>query len=133
MRLWPSLAALSQSLKILDHGVTICFEMHGGDMIYNPSLMMRVRDEIGPTAPCNFDMSNLWYQGIDPSDALRYVGDIVQQVHAKVIGLRQHHIHLQGLMDNSSPENPAGRSWNCTLSVWEHSETSGQSLLRRSA
>ena len=106
-----------------DHGVTICFEMHGGDMIYNPSLMIRLRDEIGPVAACNFDISHLWYQGIDPSEAVQYLGDVVQHVHAKDISLHQHHIRLKGLMDNSTPENPADRSWNYTLSGWGHGAT----------
>ena len=31
-----------------DHGVTLCFEMHGGDMIHNPVTLKRLHEEIGP-------------------------------------------------------------------------------------
>lgn len=103
-----------------DHGVTLCFEMHGGDMIYNPTSLMRLREAIGPVIACNFDISHMWYQGITPSEAVRFLGDVVQHVHAKDVSLEQHNIRIKGLMDNSTPENPAERSWNYTLAGWGH-------------
>jgi sugar phosphate isomerase/epimerase len=105
-----------------DHGVTLCFEMHGGDMIFNPATMMRLREELGPVACCNLDFGHLWYQSIDPIAAVRYLGDVIQHVHAKDTVLHQDNVRVKGLMDHTSTERPAERSWNYTLVGWGHDE-----------
>lgn len=106
-----------------DHGVTLCFEMHGGDMIFNPTTMKRLRDELGPVACCNLDFGHLCYQSIDPMAAVRYLGDIIQHVHVKDTALHEDNIRVKGLMDHTSTELPAERSWNYTLVGWGHDET----------
>ena len=98
-----------------DHGVTLCFEMHGGDMIHNPIKVMRLREEIGPVVACNFDYSHMWYQGIDPCAAVSYLGDVIQHVHAKDIRIHHHNARLRGMMDTTSTETPEQRSWNYTV------------------
>jgi sugar phosphate isomerase/epimerase len=105
-----------------DHGVTICFEMHGGDMIHNPVTMKRLHDEVGPAAACNFDISHLWYQGIDPIEALFYLGPLVQHVHAKDILISRHNARLRGMMDSTSTEEFSERAWTYTLAGWGHDE-----------
>ena len=103
-----------------DHGVTLCFEMHGGDMVHNPPTFMRLRDEIGPVAACNFDISHMWYQSIDPLEAVRYLGDTIGHVHLKDTCIHQHHARVKGLMDTTSTEKPTDRSWTYTLVGWGH-------------
>lgn len=105
-----------------DHGVTLCFEMHGGDMIHNPVTLKRLHEEIGPVVACNFDISHLWYQGIDPVDALYYLGPLVQHVHAKDILINRHNARVRGMMDSTSTEQSAERSWTYTLAGWGHDE-----------
>lgn len=113
-----------------DHGVTLCFEMHGGDMIYNPTSLMRLREAIGPVIACNFDISHMWYQGITPSEAVRFLGDVVQHVHAKDVSLEQHNIRIKGLMDNSTPENPANAPGTTPWPGGDMMRRSGRSLSR---
>ena len=105
-----------------DNGVTLCFEMHGGDMVHNPVTFTRLREAIGPVAACNFDISHMWYQGIDPLEAIRYLGPAVQHVHAKDTLIHDHNTRLRGLMDSTSTEEPENRSWNYTLAGWGHDE-----------
>ena len=105
-----------------DHGVTLCFEMHGGDVVHNPVTLMRLRDAIGPVAACNFDIAHMWYQRIDPIEAIRYLGPAVQHVHAKDTLIHEHNARLRGLMDSTSTEEPENRSWNYTLAGWGHDE-----------
>ena len=105
-----------------DHGVTLCFEMHGGDMIHNPVAVKRLHDEIGPVVACNFDISHLWYQGIDPIEAARFLGPLIQHVHVKDVTFHPHNARLRGNTDSSTPEQPADRSWTYTLVGWGHSE-----------
>lgn len=105
-----------------DHGVTLCFEMHGGDMIHNPVTVMRLHEEIGPVVACNFDFSHMWYQSIDPMAALHYLGPLVQHVHAKDTLIHSHNVRVRGLMDSGTPEHPEQRSWTYTLVGWGHDE-----------
>ena len=112
-----------------DHGVTICFEMHGGDLIHNPVTFKRLRDEIGPVAACNFDTSQMWFQGIDPIDALHELGPLVQNVHAKDLLIQDHHARLRGLMDTTTMEQPENRAWTYTIPGWGHDEMTWRKLV----
>ena len=105
-----------------DHGVTLCFEMHGGDMIHNPITLKRLHDEIGPVVACNFDISHLWYQHIDPIAALHYLGPLVQHVHAKDTMIHDENARLRGVMDAGTTERPDQRAWTYTLTGWAHGE-----------
>ena len=112
-----------------DHGVTLCFEMHGGDMVHNPVTLKRLREEIGPVAACNFDISHMWYQGIDPVEALHFLGPLVQHVHAKDILVCRHNARVRGMMDGTSSEQFADRSWTYTLAGWGHDEATWREFI----
>ncbi len=103
-----------------DHGVTLCFEMHGGDMIHNPVTLMRLRQELGPVTACNFDIAHMWYQGIDPIEAVRYLGDAIQHVHVKDTRIHDANARIKGMMDTTTIEQPEQRSWTYTLVGWGH-------------
>ena len=66
-----------------DHGVTLCFEMQINDMVHSPVKLRRLRDELGPVVACNYDISHMWVQGIDPLAAIHELGDLIQAVHLK--------------------------------------------------
>ena len=105
-----------------DHGVTLCFEMHGGDMIHNPVKVKRLHDEIGPVVACNFDIAHMWYQRIDPVEAARFLGPLIQHVHVKDTLIHEHNARVRGLMDTTSTEEPENRAWNYTVCGWGHGE-----------
>ena len=105
-----------------DHGVTLCFEMMGGDMVHNPVTLKRLHNEIGPVVACNFDPSHMWYQGIDPIEALRYLGPLVQHVHVKDTLIHSHHARLRGFMHAGPAGKPEERVWTDTLAGWGHDE-----------
>ena len=105
-----------------DHGVTLCFELHGGDMVHNPTALMRLREEIGPVACANFDFSHMWYQHIDPVEAIRFLGPIIQHVHLKDTLFYDHHMRVKGVFDSGTTEHPEERSWNYTIVGWGHGE-----------
>ena len=96
--------------------------MHGGDILFKPTTMMRPREELGPVAYCNLDFGHLCYQSIDPMAAVRHLGDVIQHVHVKDTALQEGNIHLKGLMNYMSTEIPAERSWDYTLVGWGHDE-----------
>ena len=68
-----------------DHGVRIAIEMHPGFVVYSPETMLRLRDAAGKAVGCNFDPSHLFWQRIDPIEAVRVLGEAgaLFHVHAK--------------------------------------------------
>ena len=66
---------IKQAKFAADHGVKIAIEMHPGFVVYSPETMLRLRAIAGPTIGCNFDPSHMFWQGIDPIEAIRVLGD----------------------------------------------------------
>jgi len=66
-----------------DHGVKIAIEMHPGFVVYSPETLLRLRSIAGPTVGCNYDPSHMFWQSIDPIEAIRVLGDSIFHVHAK--------------------------------------------------
>lgn len=104
------------------HGCRLCFEMHPGDVVFNPETLMRLRAEIGPVVGCNFDPSHLFWQGIDPLEALRFLGDAVYHVHAKDVEVLRHNTRVNGVLDPKPFGQVAIRSWIWRTPGWGHGE-----------
>jgi sugar phosphate isomerase/epimerase len=75
---WKELAAFAA-----DHGVVYNFEMHPGEWVYCPDRLLQMRDALGEVVCCNFDPSHLFWQGINPADAIRRLGPMIRHMHAK--------------------------------------------------
>lgn len=106
-----------------DHGVTLCFEPQVNDMIHTPEKLRRLRDEVGDVVACNFDISHMWVQGIDPLEAIHYLGDLIQNVHLKDTLIHEPNRRLRGYFDSTPINRPAKRSWTFTIPGWGHNET----------
>ena len=105
-----------------DHGVTICFEMQVADMLNTPVKMKKFAEQLGPVAACNFDISHMWAQGIDPVTALRYLGPLVQHVHLKDTYINDYNVRLNGMNNSVSAREPENRSWVFTQPGWGHDD-----------
>jgi sugar phosphate isomerase/epimerase len=112
-----------------DHGITLCFEMHGGDVVHNPITLMRLHDAVGGAVACNVDFAHLWYQGIDPIEAIRFLGPLVRHVHAKDTLIHKHNARLRGLTDSGTPEHPETRAWTYTLPGWGHGAATWREII----
>ncbi len=66
-----------------DHGVKICIEMHPGFTVYNPETLMKLRNICGKNIGANLDPSHLFWQGIDPANAVKVLKDAIFHIHAK--------------------------------------------------
>jgi len=66
-----------------DHGARIAIEMHPGFLAYSPETLLRLRAAAGDNVGCNFDPSHLFWQGIDPTEAVRSLGSLVYNAAAK--------------------------------------------------
>ena len=105
-----------------DHGVTLCFEMQVNDMIHTPEKLRRLHDEVGEVVACNFDISHMWVQGIDPFVAMHYLNGLIQNVHLKDTLIHKPNAQLRGLFDSTSLEEYPKRSWTFTIPGWGHDE-----------
>ena len=103
-----------------DHGVTLCFEMQVNQLVHNPVQLRRLRDEIGPVVACNFDISHMWVQGIDPLEAIHYLGDLIENVHLKDTLIHRPNARLRGLFDTNGAD--AERAWTFAPPGWGHGE-----------
>jgi len=93
------------------HGVKIAFEMHPGFCVYNPETLMRIRKECGDTIGANFDPSHLFWQGIDPVAAIRYLGDAIYFFHAKDTKIDPINNAANGVLDTKPYGDEINRSW----------------------
>ena len=94
------------------HGIEkIALEMHPGFCVYNPETLMRLRDAVGPLIGANFDPSHLFWQGIDPVAAIRYLGDAIYFFHAKDTKIDPINSTANGVLDTKPYGDEINRAW----------------------
>ena len=94
------------------HGIEkIALEMHPGFCVYNPETLMKLRNAVGPLIGANFDPSHLFWQGIDPVAAIRYLGDAIYFFHAKDTKIDAINSGINGVLDTKNFSDELHRSW----------------------
>ena len=93
------------------HGVRVAFEMHPGFCVYNPETLMKLRAAVGDTIGANFDPSHLFWQGIDPVAAIRYLGDAIYYFHAKDTKIDEINTAANGVLDTKPYGDEINRAW----------------------
>jgi sugar phosphate isomerase/epimerase len=104
------------------HGCRLCFEMHPNDVVHNPAGLQRLREEIGPVIGCNFDPSHLFWQGIDPIEAMRAVAPMMYHVHAKDTQVMDHVRRVNGVLDPKPFSELDRRAWDFRTVGYGHGE-----------
>jgi sugar phosphate isomerase/epimerase len=97
-----------------DKGVKVAMEMHGGYSVHSPATAIRMRQETGCKAlGANLDPSHMWWQGIDPAMAARYLGkeDCLFYCHAKDAFIDPNYVSYYGVTDMQSFGTTYGRGW----------------------
>jgi sugar phosphate isomerase/epimerase len=96
-----------------DAGICIAFEAHPGFAVYNPETLLKLRRLAGDNLGANLDPSHLFWQGIDPVEAARVLGDAgaIYHVHAKDLALDPHNARVNGVLDTKSYGDLHQRSW----------------------
>jgi sugar phosphate isomerase/epimerase len=95
-----------------NHGVTeIAFEMHPNFVVYNPETLLRLREAAGPAIGANFDPSHLFWQGIDPIEAVRALKGCIWHVHAKDTKIDDINTSRNGVLDTKNYTRELERSW----------------------
>lgn len=95
------------------HGVKIAFEAHPGMTVHNPLDIVRLHKAAGKNLGANLDPSHFFWQGIDPVEAARYLGEnkCIFHVHAKDTKIDPKNSGLFGNLDIQSYGDVANRSW----------------------
>lgn len=102
-----------EAMFAADHGVRLAFEMHPGFVVYNPETLLRLRAECGNNIGANFDPSHLFWQGIDPIEAVRVLGaaKTIYHVHAKDTQVFEANVRVNGVLDTKHYRDELNRAW----------------------
>ncbi len=104
---WKETAAFAKA-----HGIEkIAFEMHPGFVVYNPETCLKLRAAVGDIIGANFDPSHLFWQGIDPVEAIKALKGAIYHFHAKDTRIDKANTSVNGVLDTKSYGDLLGRSW----------------------
>ena len=104
---WKETAKLAEEIGIKK----IAFEMHPGFCVYNPSTLLKLREAVGDIIGANFDPSHLFWQGIDPVEAIKALGGAIYHFHAKDTKIDAHNTSVNGVLDTTPYGDILNRSW----------------------
>ncbi|WP_407569334.1 sugar phosphate isomerase/epimerase family protein [Deinococcus altitudinis] len=111
------------------HGVRVAIEMHPGFCVFQPKQALRLREATRSNVGVNFDPSHLFWQGIDPVKAIRYLGDSIYHFHAKDTALDPVNLPIKGVLDSDPYEDIAGRSWVFRSVGYGHPESDWRDMV----
>lgn len=95
------------------HGVKIGLELHGGFSVHTPATLLRLREAAGEAIGANLDPSHMWWQGIDPVQAIHILGrqGAIHHFHAKDTVIDPVNVNMHGLTDMQSYTKMLDRAW----------------------
>ncbi|MBD7967904.1 sugar phosphate isomerase/epimerase family protein [Paenibacillus gallinarum] len=96
-----------------DHDVKVGLELHGGFSVHTPATLLRLREAAGEAIGANLDPSHMWWQGIDPVEAIKILGreGAIHHFHAKDTTIDPVNVNMYGLTDMQSYTNMQTRAW----------------------
>ncbi|MDR1539267.1 MAG: sugar phosphate isomerase/epimerase [Clostridiales bacterium] len=89
----------------------IALELHPGFCVYNPRTLLQLREAVGSTIGANFDPSHLFWQGIDPTDALKALKGAVHHFHAKDTKVKDSNVKVNGVLETTRYDDFLNRGW----------------------
>jgi sugar phosphate isomerase/epimerase len=110
--------------RAADADIKVCIEMHPHNVVYNPATMIRLATEIGAThVGAEMDPSHLFWQGIEPIEAVAALGDLVYNAAAKDTRINAA-ARINGVLDDRfgrvhpDDKGAVGLGGRFTLSRW---------------
>jgi len=96
-----------------DHDVDVAIEMHPNMLVYEPTGMLELRERTNEYVGANFDPSHLFWQGIDITEAIRFLGeeDAIHHFHAKDTKVYESNSRVKGVLDTEPYTEEPDRSW----------------------
>jgi sugar phosphate isomerase/epimerase len=117
---WSDLAEFAD-----DQGVDVAIEMHPNMLVYEPTGMLDLREATNERIGANFDPSHLYWQGIEVTDAIRFLGerDAIHHFHAKDTKVYEPQSRIKGVLDTTSYTDEPNRSWLFRSIGYGHGES----------
>lgn len=122
---WKETAALAKEIGIKK----IAFEMHPGFCVYNPSTLLKLREAVGDIIGANLDPSHLFWQGIDPCEAIKMLKGAIYHFHAKDTKIDAANTSKVGVLDTQGYGDIMGRSWVFRTVGYGHSELEWRNII----
>jgi sugar phosphate isomerase/epimerase len=96
-----------------DRGIKIGLELHGGFSVHTPATLLRLREAAGEVIGANLDPSHMWWQGIDPVQAVHILGraGAIHHFHAKDTSIDPINVNRHGVTDMQSYAKMLDRAW----------------------
>ena len=104
---WKETAKLAEEIGIKK----IAFEMHPGFCVYNPATLLRLREAVGPIIGANVDPSHLFWQGMDPCEAIKMLKGAIYHFHAKDTKIDAANAARIGVLDTQDYGDILNRTW----------------------
>lgn len=104
------------------YNIRIAIEPHPGFIVYNNETALRMRRECGENIGVNFDPSHYFWQGMNPSQSIKQIGDAIYHFHAKDTQIEPRNTELNGVLDTKSYEDISNRSWIFRTVGYGHDE-----------
>ena len=122
---WKS--AVEEAAK---YGVTkIALEMHPGFACYNPYTLMKLREAVGDAIGANFDPSHLFWQGIEPCEAIKALAGVIFHFHAKDTKIDRRNTAVNGVLDTRHYSDIPNRSWLFRTVGYGNSESEWREII----
>jgi sugar phosphate isomerase/epimerase len=116
---WKEIDALAA-----DHGVKVAIEMHPQNVVFNPPTLKRLVEKTGAAnVGAEMDPSHLFWQGMDPVAAIRYLGPLVLHAAAKDVRINPEYARIYGVLDErfrrlAPEENPVNLGGHEFVTEW---------------
>lgn len=96
-----------------DRGIKIGLELHGGFSVHSPATLLKLREAVGDVIGANLDPSHMWWQGIDPVQAIRILGraNALHHFHAKDTTIDPINVNMHGITDMQPYDRMLDRAW----------------------
>lgn len=93
-------------------GVRFAVEMHGQQLVYNASSLLRLRAEVGDSVGANLDPSHPIWMGVDPRLLARELDGAIHHVHMKDARVQASVAAVNGMLDTQTVDKARDRAWN---------------------
>lgn len=106
--LWHDLVRLADEVGVEKYAL----ENFSAMLVWNPSTLFRLRDEVGPKVGMNLDPSHLMWMGADAIASARALGEAIHHVHGKDTRIERGKADVDGLLEPREVTDVRDRVWN---------------------
>ncbi|MEH6982874.1 sugar phosphate isomerase/epimerase family protein [Priestia megaterium] len=118
---------IEMSKIAFSHGIKIALEMCGGFSVHSPGSLLKLRERVKDVVKsevigANFNPAHLWWQGIDPVQAVRILGPVgaIYHFHGRDISMDQNNIDRWGVNDTQPFSQEVDRAWRFSTIGFGH-------------